>query len=67
MDVSCVQIVYGLVMCLMTKPLAGHVLYSQDHMQLGHVTSQGQGGHVMDHVISSHGHMFLKLLDWSWD
>ena len=33
-----VQIMYGLVMHLMTKPLVGHVLYSQDHVLLSHVT-----------------------------
>ena len=38
MDTLRVQIVFGLVTCLMTKPLAGHVLYFQDHVLLGHVT-----------------------------
>ena len=50
----------------MTNTLVGHVLYSQDHVLRG-----GQGGHVMghviDHVIGSHDHVFLRLLGWSWD
>jgi len=51
----------GLVIVLMTNPLVGHVILSQDHILVYHVILKlarcHMIEHVTDHVMVSQGHV----------